>query len=98
MIRRTSWPSARSAAACSSACSTTAPQNDQENGTTIPTFTLRRSLWFADDEARRRPPCHADHGRRTAERRLLHPCARAAAREEDCQPGRSDRLPPVLRR
>ena len=35
---RTSWPSFLSAAACSSACSTTAPQNDHEYGTTIPTF------------------------------------------------------------
>src|SRR3990170_3546852 len=43
MIRRTSWPSDSSAAAWSSACSTTAPQNDHENGTTMPTFT-RRSL------------------------------------------------------
>ena len=38
MISRTSWPSSSSAAACSSACSTTAPQNDHENGTTIPIF------------------------------------------------------------
>ena len=38
MIRRTSWPRSSSAAACSSACSTTAPQNDHENGTTIPIF------------------------------------------------------------
>ena len=42
MIRRTSCPSSSSAAACASACSTTAPQNDQENGTTIPIFTTRR--------------------------------------------------------
>ena len=35
---RTSCPSLRSAAAWSSACSTTAPQNDHEYGTTIPTF------------------------------------------------------------
>mgnify|MGYP003299358629 CR=1 FL=1 len=34
-----SWPRSSSAAACSSACSTTAPQNDHENGTTIPIFT-----------------------------------------------------------
>ena len=40
ITRRTSWPRASSAAACSSACSTTAPQNDQENGTTMPTFTI----------------------------------------------------------
>ena len=35
-----SWPRSPSAAARSSACSTTAPQNDQENGTTIPIFTV----------------------------------------------------------
>ena len=39
MIVRTSKPSPRRASAWSSACSTTAPQNDQEYGTTIPTFT-----------------------------------------------------------
>ncbi len=33
-----SMPSWRRASAWSSACSTTAPQNDQEYGTTIPTF------------------------------------------------------------
>ena len=44
MIRRTSWPSLRRAAACSSACSTTAPQNDHEKGTTIPTFTPAESM------------------------------------------------------
>src|SRR5579884_266209 len=38
MIVFTSQPSARSASACSSACSTTPPQNDHEYGTTIPTF------------------------------------------------------------
>ena len=43
MIRRTSWPRSSSAAACNSACSTTAPQNDHENGTTIPIF-IRGSL------------------------------------------------------
>ena len=47
ITRRTSWPRSSSAAACSSACSTTAPQNDHENGTTIPIFT-RRSLTVAD--------------------------------------------------
>ena len=31
------------------------------------------------------------------QRRLLHPRARAAARQEDGQPGRPDRLPPLLR-
>ena len=35
---RVSTPSRRNAAAWSSACSTTAPQKDQEYGTTIPTF------------------------------------------------------------
>ena len=39
MTTRTSCPRASSAEACSSACSTTAPQNDQENGTTMPIFT-----------------------------------------------------------
>src|SRR6187402_1834961 len=39
MTSFTSCPRPSSAAACSSACSTTAPQNDQENGTTIPIFT-----------------------------------------------------------
>ena len=39
MISRTSWPRASSASAWSSACSTTAPQNDHENGTTMPIFT-----------------------------------------------------------
>ena len=34
----TSWPRARSASDLSSACSSTAPQNDHENGTTMPTF------------------------------------------------------------
>jgi hypothetical protein len=38
MIVRVSIPNRRRASACSSACSTTAPQNDQEYGTTIPTF------------------------------------------------------------
>src|SRR5215211_4548540 len=39
---RTSWPRSRNAAACSSACSTTAPQKDHENGTMIPTFISAR--------------------------------------------------------
>jgi len=39
MIVRVSIPSFRSDCACSSACSITAPQNDHEYGTTIPTFT-----------------------------------------------------------
>ncbi len=38
ITRRVSMPSPRSASAWSSACSTTAPQKDHENGTTIPTF------------------------------------------------------------
>src|SRR5207249_5452356 len=43
--------------ACSSACSTTAPQNDQENGTTIPTFT-GRTLTIARVEAVRLDGIH----------------------------------------
>ena len=39
MTRRTSCPRSRRAAAWSSACSTTAPQKDHENGTTMPIFT-----------------------------------------------------------
>ena len=96
---RTSWPSSRSAAACSSACSTTAPQKDHENGTTMPDFHPARVYAPAQcaDAARRRPPRDPDHRRRATERRLLHPRARPAAGEEDGQPGRSDRLPPLLR-
>ncbi len=41
MTRRASWPSRRNARAWWSACSWTPPQNDQEYGTTIPTFTLQ---------------------------------------------------------
>ena len=37
----TSWPRWRSACAWFSACSTTPPGNDHENGTTIPIFTRR---------------------------------------------------------
>ena len=44
MIVRVSTPCRRSASACSSACSTTAPQKDHEYGTTMPTFILRR-IW-----------------------------------------------------
>ena len=134
MISRTSWPRPSSAAAWSSACSTTAPQNDQENGTTIPIFTrdtndrplgwadrfgaaTRRSSTpqevFARPERprlrvtvlrrnsrapRRHPPRHVHHGRRPGTSRLQHPRARAPAGQEDGQPGRPDRLPPVLRR
>src|SRR5437867_12077350 len=57
MINRTSWPSSSRAAACSSACSTTGPQNDQENGTTIPTFTSR-TLTIARVEAVRLDGIH----------------------------------------
>src|SRR5262245_6111475 len=102
MTRRTSWPSSSSAAACSSACSTTAPQNDHENGTTIPIFT-RGSLTIvaaarlASDAVRRDPSRDVHHGRRPAERRLLHPRPGTPAREEDGEPGRPDRLPPLLR-
>ena len=52
-----------------------------------------------DDEhaARRHPPRDVHHGGRSRQRRLLHARARAAAGEEDGQPGRPDRLPPLLR-
>ena len=45
---------------------------------------------------RRNPPRHRDHGRCAGQRRLLRPRARPAARQEDGQPGRPDRLPPLL--
>ena len=48
--------------------------------------------------ARGHPPHHRDHRRRAAQRRLLRARARAAAGQEDRQPGRPDRLPPLLRR
>ena len=47
---------------------------------------------------RRHPPRHLHHRRRARQRRLLHPRARPADGEEDRQPGRPDRLPPLLRR
>ena len=50
------------------------------------------------DEARRHPPHHRDHRRRPAQRRLLRARAGAAAGQEVRQPGRPDRLPPLLRR
>ena len=59
---------------------------------------LERSLWFSDRAARRRTPHHLDHRRRAPERGLLHPRPRPSAGQEDGQPGRSDRLPPLLRR
>ena len=62
ITRRTSWPSSSSAAACSSACSTTAPQNDHENGTTIPIFTsgsLTTDGYAAHDGVERRRGCEA---------------------------------------
>ncbi len=48
MIVRVSIPSLPSACACSSACSITAPQKDQEYGTTIPTFTALRIRRYAE--------------------------------------------------
>ena len=51
-----------------------------------------------DDEARRHPPRHRDHRRRPGQRRLLRRRARPATGQEDGQPGRPDRLPPLLRR
>ena len=44
------------------------------------------------------PPHHGDHRRRPAQPRLLHAGPRPAAGRQDRQPGRPDRLPPVLRR
>src|SRR3954453_18942194 len=55
MIGRVSTPSLRKAAACSSACSTTAPQKDQEYGTTIPIFIRPPSLRPASAYTRRMP-------------------------------------------
>src|SRR5215217_7243493 len=49
-------------------------------------------------EARGHPPHHRDHRRRAAERRVLRRHARPADGQEDRQPGRPDRLPPLLRR
>ena len=49
-------------------------------------------------EARRHPSHHGDHRRRAAQRRLLRPRAGPAPRQEVGQPGRPDRLPPLLRR
>ena len=46
---------------------------------------------------RRNPPRHLHHGRRPGERRLLHARARASARQEDREPGRPHRVPPLLR-
>ena len=57
-------------------------------------FSRRR----AHHEARRHPPHHRDHRRRAAQRRLLHARARPAPGREDRQPGRPERLPPLLRR
>src|SRR5262245_27950951 len=53
---------------------------------------------FSADEARGHPPRHVHHGRRPAERRVLRGHARPPAREEDGEPGRPHRLPPLLRR
>ena len=66
-----------------------------------PDLHRRRSLRAAAecaDAARGCPPRHLHHRRRAAQRRLLHARARPAARQEDGQPGRPDRLPPLLRR
>ena len=49
------------------------------------------------DEIRRRSSRHGDHRRRSAQRRLLHPCSRLAPGREDRQPGRPQRLSPLLR-
>ena len=49
-------------------------------------------------EARRHPPHHRDHRRCPAQRRLLRARAGPADGQEVRQPGRPDRLPPLLRR
>ena len=48
--------------------------------------------------ARGHSPHHGDHGRCAPERRFLRSRPWHAARQEDGQPGRSERLSPVLRR
>ena len=57
----------------------------------------RRRRSCDDHEVRGNPPRHVHHGGRARERRLLHARPRAPAREEDREPGRPDRLPPLLR-
>ncbi len=49
------------------------------------------------DATRRDPPRHMHHGGCTAERRLLYTRPRPPDGEEDGQPGRPDRLSPLLR-
>ena len=74
-----SQPSRSSACAWSSACSTTAPQNDHENGTTIPTFTAGRIETPAAAAARLRLGAMDPRGPRRAAHaprrlgRLRHP-------------------------
>ena len=101
ITRRTSWPSSRKRGGLQlRMLYDRAPEGPRE-GDDDAHFHLRTSLRAAaqcTDAARRCPPRHADHRRRAAQRRLLHPRAGAAAREEDGQPGRPDRLPPLLRR
>ena len=58
----------------------------------------RRPSERSRDALRGHPPRDLHHRRRAGERRLLRPRPRAAARQEDRQPGRPDRLPPLLRR
>ena len=60
--------------------------------------TPRSTPDHADDAPRRDQPHHRDHRRRAAQRRLLHRRARPAPGDQDRQPGRPDRLPPLLRR
>ena len=68
----------------------------RRRGTTVP--CRPSSECWGRHEARRHPPHHRDHRRRAAQRRLLRPRARPADGQEDRQPGRPDRLPPLLRR
>ena len=98
MIRRTSWPSARERRCLQlGVLDDAAPERPREGDHDSDLHSSTESM-VRRSEARRHPPRHPDHRRRAAERRLLHARARPAAREEDGQPGRPDRLPPLLRR
>ena len=66
-----------------------------------PTLAIRRRACRLPDKdtdhaTHRHPPSHRRHRQRARQPRLLHPDARPAAGEEDRQPGRRQRLPPVL--
>ena len=58
----------------------------------------RRRARRDDDEARGHPPHQRDHRRRARQRRVLHGRDRPADGQADRQPGRTEHVPPVLRR